>query len=481
MSLRKKAIAGTVWSTGASLTKVLIQIVRLSILTRILEKSDFGLVAIVTVVLGFTQLFTDMGVSVALFSRNDLTIKQRSGLYWISILLAAGLYLLLVAFTPVVVAFYDMPELSKLLPLMGLDLIISAASRQFKVYKQKDFQFRQVALIDIITTLASLGVAWTLALRGWGVYSLVWSALFASLTSSFLIIASTIRKHPLLFCLNFRENLEVYKIGAYQLGSQILDYFSNQIDILLIGKVMDVSELGVYNLIKQLANRVYTLLSSTITTVATPLLAKVKDDHKLFKSNYLKFLDVTAFVSVGVFGGIFVCSEFLLNLLYGSDYRAYYQILQIISVFMSIALFVSGASRLIIISGKTDIGFRWTIIRFLVNPLFIYVGSYFGLIGIVISQLIYMVLFFPVYYFMVVTKVFSQVSFFLYSNRLLRNIGIAVVVISPLTVIGMSFEINYLFQYSVFVLVVFMLVFSLLNRNTIISLIGAQNNDTKKG
>src|SRR5690606_32764975 len=137
--------------------------------------------------------------------------------YWVSILMAAVLYLLLLGFTPIVAGFYDMQELNKLLPLMGLDLIISAASRQFKVYKQKDLQFRQVAIIDIVTTLASLSVAWWLAVRGWGVYSVVWSTLFASLTSSFFIIITTIGRHPLLFCLNFRENLSVYKIGAYQL------------------------------------------------------------------------------------------------------------------------------------------------------------------------------------------------------------------------------------------------------------------------
>src|SRR5690606_37753066 len=127
MSLRKKALTGTAWTTGAMVTKVVVQVVRLSILTRLLEKSDFGLVAIVTVVLGFTQLFTDMGVSVALFSRNDLTIKQRSGLYWMSIILAFTMYVLLIAATPLVANFYRMPELGHLLPLMGLDLIISSA------------------------------------------------------------------------------------------------------------------------------------------------------------------------------------------------------------------------------------------------------------------------------------------------------------------------------------------------------------------
>lgn len=475
MSLRQKVLRGTAWTTGASITKASVQIIRLSILTRLLERADFGLVAIVTVVLGFTQLFTDMGVSVALFSRNDLTVRQRSGLYWMSILLALGVYVVLLAITPVVSKFYGMTELMTLLPLMGLDLLISSSSRQFRVYKQKDLQFKQVALIDIITTVISLAVAWILASRGWGVYSLVLSTLFASLTSSLLIIVTTIRRYPLQFCLSIKENINVYKVGAYQLGSQILDYFSNQIDVLLIGKIMSVSDLGVYNLIKQLANRVYMLLSSTITTVATPVLAKVKENPNLFKGGFLTFLNIVSFISICVFGCIFVSSEMVLDILYGTDYVSYSRILQIIAAFMGIALFVSGASRLIIISGKTDVGFKWTIIRFAVNPVFIYFGSNYGLTGIVLAQLIYMLIFFSMYYYMVVTKVFSEISLYLYAKPLVRNILIAVSVIATFKLIEIFFANTVPYLFSSLSTILFLFIIMIANRKIILQIIRARN------
>lgn len=60
MSLKEKVISGSFWTTLSFGTQSFIQILRLSILTRFLEKSDFGLVAIVTLVLGFTHIFADL-------------------------------------------------------------------------------------------------------------------------------------------------------------------------------------------------------------------------------------------------------------------------------------------------------------------------------------------------------------------------------------------------------------------------------------
>lgn len=471
MSLRKKAIAGTLWTSGATASRVLIQILRLSILTRLLEKSDFGLIAIVTVVLGFTQLFADMGVSVALFSRNDLSPRQRSGLYWVSMLLSIVLYGFIIFVSPYIAVFYDMPELNALLPIMGLDLLISTASKQFKVYKQKNLQFKHISLIDIVSSILSLFLAWYLAANGWGVYSLVLSTLFSSFTSSMLIIATTIKKYPLQFCLALRENISIYKVGFYQLGSQILDYFSNQIDILLIGKFMSVAELGGYNLIKQLANRIYTLLSSIITTVATPVLAKIREDGGGFQDNYVKFLKIASYVSIAVFGCIFVGSEFILNILYGTEYVAYHLILRVITVFMGIALFVSAASRLIVISGRTDVGFKWTVLRFIANPIFIYIGSYYGLIGIVISQLVYMILFFPVYYFMVITKVFQSITLLDYSKILIINILRASSLGLLLLWLNSILPNDYFGIFSVLSVCLYLGLFSFLNRGTLLPLI----------
>jgi PST family polysaccharide transporter/teichuronic acid exporter len=159
MSLSKKAVVGTMWTSGSSVISALIQILRLSILTRFLDKSDFGLVAIVVLVLGFTHIFTDLGISVSLFSRKDISKKEYSSLYWVSLLLSVFLYIIIFSSSFLISNFYHLPELNKLIPIMGFDLIITTAGRQFRVFKQKDLQFKSLAVIDIISLLISLVIA----------------------------------------------------------------------------------------------------------------------------------------------------------------------------------------------------------------------------------------------------------------------------------------------------------------------------------
>ena len=52
INVRKQAIKGAQWMSISTVTTSIVQILRLSILTRFLEKSDFGIVAIITFILG---------------------------------------------------------------------------------------------------------------------------------------------------------------------------------------------------------------------------------------------------------------------------------------------------------------------------------------------------------------------------------------------------------------------------------------------
>ena len=66
-------LKGTSWTAFSFVVLSIVYLLRISILTRFLDKSDFGLVAIVLFVLGFTNIFADLGVSTALLSRNNIS------------------------------------------------------------------------------------------------------------------------------------------------------------------------------------------------------------------------------------------------------------------------------------------------------------------------------------------------------------------------------------------------------------------------
>lgn len=473
MSISKKAFSGTVWTTASSLVQAVIQILRLSILTRYLDKSDFGLIAIVVLVLGFTNIFADLGISVSLFSRQNISKKEYSSLFWVSLILAVVLYGIVSLSAPLVASFYNLPELSLLIPVMALDLIISTAGRQFKIFKQKELEFKSLALIEIVSAILSIGVAVWLAIKGLGVWSLIYSTLSASLISTLLLIITGIRNHPLVFYINIREGKAFYRIGLYQTGSQILDYLAGQIDILLIGKLMGPAELGVYNLVKQLVMRIYGLINPIITKVSIPVMAKLSNNQSQLKDSFLQMLRLASLVNFAIYGLLALLAKEILGIIYGYSYVESASLLKILCMWGAVTSLMSAASGIIVVTGRTEVGFRWTLIRVVINPLFILIGYQFGIIGVAIGQAIYIIVFYGLYWKVVLKKILEQLKIVEYLTVGLLQLIEVVCIVYFLTQWKSSVG-EYLYSFVLNLIIftsIFTLIYLLLNRRLILNLI----------
>src|SRR5690606_21169835 len=134
--------------------------------------------------------------------------------------------------------------------------------------------------IKVVSELASLCLAVLLAVKGYGVWSLILSLLTASLINSLLNFLVGYNSHPLVLYFNYNNTKHLYKIGFYQTGAQILDYISSQIDILILGKILPMHEMGVYSIVKNLVLRVYTSINQIVNKVSIPVFAELQNDLK---------------------------------------------------------------------------------------------------------------------------------------------------------------------------------------------------------
>lgn len=432
MGLKSKIFSGTIWTTAAFAAQGLIQLLRLSILTRFLEKSDFGLVAIVVLVLGFTQIFADLGVSVSLFSRTKITKKEYSSLYWVSVILGVLLYVVLVIMAPVIADFYNYDELMSLIPILGLDLIFSTLGRQFRVFREKALDFKTLAIIDIAAAFSSLLLALTLAINGFGIYSLVFSTLFSSFLATTLLLINGLRTHPLLFYINLKEGRSFYKIGLYQTGSQILDFLTANLDILIIGKIMPASDLGVYNLVKQLVQKGYTMINPIVSKVAIPVLASLQEQGQELKKRYLQMLEILAFTNCAIYGLLALLAKEVLTIFYGVEYQDATLIFQLLCIWGVLAGISNGVNTLVIILGRTDLGFFRTIIRIALNTILMIFGATYGFIGIVIAQVLLTVVFLNLDWILMINRAMKTISFYDYIGVITPKLIVVLLIFSVL-------------------------------------------------
>lgn len=379
MELKSKVLLGLKWTTFATICTATVAILKISILARYLDKSDFGLMALVSFVIGFVGLFGEGGLSTAILHKQNVSKKVYSSLYWFNILFSILLYVLLFFLAPAIANLYNESELSHLIPLLGLNLIISGLGLQFKTLEIKNMHFKHIGIIDIFSAIISLLFSVWLAINGFGVLSLIYSLLVQNITSNFLFFIIGIRKYGLSLHFKVHEVLPFLRIGVFQVAGQSANYFNRDLDILLVGKFFSTEVLGGYSLAKQLVFRPLQLINPILVKVASPTLVKFQDNIKALKKNYLKLLSIVSSINLYVYTIIILFAPIIVRILYGSEFDNIVILVRILSVYMIFRAIGNPIGSLVIATGRTDLEFYWNMLNLLIMPLFIYFGANYGI------------------------------------------------------------------------------------------------------
>lgn len=379
MSFHKIAVSGVRWTTLGTFGGALFQILQISILTRFLPKEAFGLVAMALFVVNLSHIFVDMGMSSAILHHQNATRNEYSSIYWLNIVVSFFLYILLCILTPLIAAFYNEGELNKLVPILGVNLLLIAAGRQHRTILQKQFKFRTIALTELFSYFLGLLSAVILAINSYGVYSLVYSTLLSSLISNSLFLTLNLRQNPVSFHFRRTETLPFIKIGGFTMGSTFLDFFSREIDILIIGKMLGAENLGLYTLAKQIIIKLYSFINPIVLNVLSPILSTIQKDGERVKDYYLKVVYILATINFPIYLFIIVLSIELLTVIYGTEYSSGFWVLGYLSISYATYTISNPVGSLQIATGRTDLGLVWTIVRVLTTPVFIYIAAHFSI------------------------------------------------------------------------------------------------------
>lgn len=386
--MHRLAFSGIKWSTIGTFCRAIFQLLQISILTRFLPKEAFGLVAMALFVINFTNIFVDMGFTSAILNRQNASNKEYNSVFWFNMFLSIILFLLLLILSPFISLFYDQHELTKILPILGFNLIFLAFGRVHRTILQKEFRFKQISIVDIISGIIGTVLAVILAIFGYGVYSLIYSTLIASLISSCMLILFNNSVHPINFYFNFKELKPYFNVGSYAMGSQIVSFFSTDIDILIIGKILGPTQLGLYSLSKQFILKLYSIINPIVTNVLSPLLSSIQNDKTKIKKYYLKILKILSAINIPIYLLIAVLSSEILTIFYGYGYSEARIILSFLSLVYCINSINNPLGSLQIATGRTDIGLKWAIVSLIITPIVIYFSALIDINMVVISRAI---------------------------------------------------------------------------------------------
>lgn len=391
--MTNRIVRGLGWTTASTVIRNLVHLLQLAILTRYLDKADFGIVAIAHMFIGFTALFLDMGISVGIIHKQNITNKEYSSLFWLNIIFGVVLTTALFFLAPYVTAGYHSQDLVNVIQLICFTIFLNALGVQQRTYCQKKTYFDRLAIIEILGGIITMTVAVVTAMMGYGVYSLAYSSLagvlFINITH---LVIGLIKDSRLSFHFSFAETVPYLRIGIYKVGSSILDFLTRELDILIISATLGLEFLGVYNIAKRVPAAIYSFILPIVHRVFAPILAEKQHHLATLKNNYMKISKTLSWISFPMYLFIAAISPTIISIVFGESYL---DGIPVMMVFCFVYAFngVNGVcGALQTATGRTDIGLKWTIYLIATTAVVYYSTSYFGIIcflcGICILTLI---------------------------------------------------------------------------------------------
>lgn len=396
-NLRQRATSGVKWNGGAAGTQALLQFVTIALLARLLEPEAFGLMSMAVVVTGFASLFEDAGISNAIIYHQDATDDELSTLYWFNALAGLILFLVVYLLTPFAVLYFREPEVEPVLRWAAASFLITPWGQQFAVLLQKDLEFRTLSLQRIIEQLVYTASVITFALLGLGVMSLVFGHLIRAGTRTLLLVGAAIRRH-LLPRLRFaiRDLDRFSSFGLYQLGERSLNYAANNVDYLIVGRLLGADALGFYTLAYNLVRSPSVLLNPVVTSVAFPAFARVQHDDMRLRRGYRQIIRYISSVTFPMMAGLLVVAPLFVPIVYGPSWAPAVTVVQIFCLLGALKSLGNPTGSLLLAKGRADWGFYLNLLSVVALTAFNLVGSRWGLEGVAASSVLFLVLMFPI-------------------------------------------------------------------------------------
>ncbi|MEM7129585.1 MAG: lipopolysaccharide biosynthesis protein [Chloroflexota bacterium] len=396
--LGHKTISSLSWRGISQLTSFVVRFIIGIVLARLLVPADFGLVGMVSVLTGYARVVANFGISGAVIQSKMVDDTLLSSIFWLNLGLGILLTVIFTVCAPAISLFYAEPQLALIIPLIALGFTIDTSCILHKVIYKRQVDFKIVAQSDLWGIFGSSLIAISMAYLGFGVWSLVAQVLTNSLLSSIYVWYSNRWRPKFIFKWTAIESLMGFSIGMFGVSS--LNYWTNNIDNLLVGRVLGASSMGIYVRSYALMLMPISNVGTTISEVLFSSWSTVRDNNAKLRQLYLRSIGAISIIVFPLIIGLIVTCERFVRVVYGEQWIEMIPLVQIMciaSVFRLLEIFNRNIFRS---KGETVQEFRLLLILRSIVIVSIIIGLRWGLLGVAIGYTISTALtFIPFFYF----------------------------------------------------------------------------------
>ena len=374
-STKKELLSGVFYTAIAKYSGIIVSLVVAGILARLIEPEEFGIVAIATVIISFFSIFSDLGIAPAIIQNKELSQKDLSNIFTFTIWLGISISILFFLCSWPISHFYKNGTLLTICQLLSLNLFFASANivPNALLFKEKEFKF--IAYRSLTIQISGGVMAITAAILGAGLYALIINPIL----SSILLFIISFRKKPqeLAQTWGIQSMKKILSFSAYQFMFNVINYFSRNLDKLLIGKYMDMVALGYYEKSYRLMMLPLQNITHVISPVMHPIFSDFQNDLTKLSNSYNKVIRFLAFIGLPLSVLLWFCSKEIILIIFGEQWMPSVPIFQILSISVGIQIILSTSGSIFQAANDTKSLFICGVFSTLLNVIGILTGIFF--------------------------------------------------------------------------------------------------------
>jgi len=288
--IQNKFINGAKWSLISEISAKIIAPVTNMILARIISPEAFGVIATVTMIVSFCEMFADAGFPKFLIQHEFYKSKESycyaNVAFWTNFIIASFLLLLIIIFRVFLAELVGNPGKEMVIVIASTQIFITGfSSIQMALFK-RDFDFKTLFYSRILTVSIPLLVTIPLALAGLSYWSLVIGGLASQLANALILTIKSDWKPR--FYYDFDVLKEMFSFSFWSLLESISIWFTAWIDVFIISQSLTQYYLGIYKTSTMLVNAIMSIVVASVVPVLFSALSRLQNDRDKFIELYFK-------------------------------------------------------------------------------------------------------------------------------------------------------------------------------------------------
>lgn len=319
---KKKIITATKWSAVTEISAKLVSPITNMVLARLLTPDAFGVVATITMIVSFVEIFTDAGFQKYLIQHefsSDIDKKQSICVaFWSNLLLSILLWGIIALFCEPLAILVGNPGLGNVIVVACISIPLQAfSSIQMALFK-RDFDFKTLFKVRILGICIPLVVTIPLALWFHNYWALVIGTIAFNALNAFVLTYYSQWKIEFFF--SWIKLKEMFSFTVWSMIEAISIWLTSYIDVFIIGIHLNAYYLGIYKTSMTTVGQITALITSATTPILFSALSRLQNDKGAFEDMFFQFQKTVGILIIPLGVGIFIFRDLITDVLLGSQW-----------------------------------------------------------------------------------------------------------------------------------------------------------------